>query len=364
MSQLFLAIFLCLAMAMSGCANSSSGPQAAADAGSPVSQPDATPVDDPDSGPSATAAADCFADAFLQPSDITIDYDQFGPAVGSHCLGTNHQSIPNIERVVFIGDSVTVGTPPTNAGDFYRSKLAGDLANKFGLSAPGAGWENLNPISGMPLIADDGAFSTCAKWGARTDDLLAGTNLLEDCFPASERSKRTLVIMTLGGNDVASITKDGAGDSPELTVDQLWTETEKFISDLDDAVAWLKDPTRFPGGVDVVFANLFEFTDATGDVSACPAANAAGFEEWNDVEPLADMVVWANEQYMRIAVDYSADIIFNLEHFCGHGYKNDDPESPCYRGPNMERWYDLTCIHPTPGGHQQLANLFMAVIDE
>jgi lysophospholipase L1-like esterase len=356
-------ILLFLALGLVGCANTNA-PQGAADAGSTTGSADAAQIDDPDSGTSSTAAADCFADAFAQPSDILIDYDQFSPEVGSHCLGTNHQSIGNIERVVFVGDSVTVGTPPTEAGDFYRSKLAKQLASKFGLDAPGAGWENLNPFSGVPLIADDGAFSTCAKWGARTDDLLAGTNLLEDCFPASERNKRTLVIMTLGGNDIASITQDGAGDSPELTVNELWMETESFVNYLDEAMVWLKDPARFPGGVDVVFANLFEFTDATGDVSACPAANAAGFEEWNDVGPLEDMVVWANEQYMRIAVDHGADMLFNLEHFCGHGYKNDDPESPCYRGPNMERWYDLSCIHPTPGGHQQLVELFMAVIDE
>ena len=37
------------------------------------------------------------------------DYDQFSPVIGTHCAGTDHQDIADVERVVFLGDSVTVG---------------------------------------------------------------------------------------------------------------------------------------------------------------------------------------------------------------------------------------------------------------
>ena len=66
---------------------------------------------------------------------------------------------------------------------------------------------------------------------------------------------------------------------------------------------------------------------------------------------------------MKTAVDLQADMVFLLEHFCGHGYMRDDPTLQCYRGPNTELWFDLTCIHPTPNGHGQVANLFQEVID-
>jgi len=67
---------------------------------------------------------------------------------------------------------------------------------------------------------------------------------------------------------------------------------------------------------------------------------------------------------MKTAVDTGTDMILLLEHFCGHGYRNDDPEAPCYLGPDAPRWFDLTCIHPNPAGHQELANMFQAVVDE
>src|SRR3972149_5478262 len=60
------------------------------------------------------------------------DYDQFRPVVGSHCAGTNHQDITDVERVVFLGDSITQGTPPTPASGYYRNLLAESLRARFG----------------------------------------------------------------------------------------------------------------------------------------------------------------------------------------------------------------------------------------
>ena len=81
-------------------------------------------------------------------------------------------------------------------------------------------------------------------------------------------------------------------------------------------------------------------------------------------DDLADMVIWANEQYAKIAVDTGSDMIFLLEEFCGHGFNADNPSAPCYRGPGTPTWFDLTCIHPNPTGHQHITDMFMAVVDE
>ncbi len=308
-------------------------------------------------------AAACFADDYVNTPGLGPDYDQFMPVIGSHCVGTNHQDIANVERVVFLGDSVTVGTPPTPVEFFYRSVLADKLTARFGLQPPSIFWKGLDIGKGTAGQRFSGDFASCAKWGARADDLLRDSTQIADCFPEAERSKRTLVVMTMGGNDIASITKDGIDGVPIPTI---WDSVREFVDLMRSAITWFKeDPTKFPNGVDIVFANMFEFTDGTGDVTACPAAGLAGFgAPWDDPQALADMVIWANEQFLKIAVDTGTDMVFMLENFCGHGFNSGNVNAPCYRGPNTENWFDLTCIHPTPTGHVNLAQMFESVINE
>jgi len=339
---------------------------------------DVTDADDADVSP-MTIGERCFPE-INDPSVPGPDYDQFGPRVGAHCLGTNHQDITGVERVVFLGDSVTVGTPnaenpdPVLANDhFYRNQLATWLAPRFGLDTghlfSWGQWKAVDVVEGTGLEQDSGDFSHCAKWGARTDDFLgvAGDDQIGRCFPPSERNKKTLVIFTIGGNDIAAITEDGSPDGGK-SLAEVTQDTQEFIQHLEDAVAWLTDPANIPGGVYVVFANPFEFTDGTGDTSTCPVAGLAGLQTWDNPEDLAELVIWANEQYMRIAVDYGVDMIWMLEHFCGHGWvatgPNADTSARCYLGPNTERWFDETCIHPNEAGHDEIADMFQMVIAE
>ena len=216
-----------------------------------------------------------------------------------------------------------------------------------------------------------GAFASCAKWGARTDDLLGPGKQLEQCFPdAASFDKRTLVIMTMGGNDIASLTKEGAtSHMPLRTYAELQQQTEQFVQYMRDTMIWMKTPGRFPNGVFVIFANPPEFTDGTGRIESCGLSSIAGFNDpWPNPADLETLVVWALEQYMSIAVDTQTDMVWMLESFCGHGYvatgANADVNNRCYRGPMTERWFDLTCIHPNPTGHGVLADMFMAVVEE
>jgi len=321
---------------------------------------DTTTGDDTTGEPNAL---DCLFEPFVNEGALTIDYQQFNPTIGSHCKGTNHQDIIDIERVVFLGDSVTVGTPPTQGKDYYRSELADVLVDRFGLTPPNDLWKQSNPIDGVALVKDSGDFSSCSKWGARTDDFIANNDQILDCFPEDLRDKRTLVVITMGGNDLASIAKDGANGTP---LDEVTAKAEDFIGLMSEAVHWfIDDPERFPNGVFVVFANIYEFTDGTGDLMSCPAAGLGGFDKpWEDVEALKQMVLWINEQYMEIAVETQTDMIFMLENFCGHGFKAGDPNAACYRGPDSKTFFDLTCIHPTPAGHDLITELVTAVIDE
>ena len=297
------------------------------------------PEENPGPPPQQALGPRCFPEIF-DPNVNGPDYDQYNPIVGSHCLGTNHQDINNIERVVFLGDSVTQGSPPTPIRDRYRLVLGDMLEARFG--------RNIE-------------ITNCAAWGARTDDLLMPPHQqIHECFPAAVNPERTLVIMTIGGNDVANVQKRGAEGAPYA---ETRAQVEEFVQLLRESIEWFYvDPNRFPNGVFVVFSNMFEFTDGTGDVSSCPAARVAGFSgEWPDAE---ELVIWANEQYMSIAVETQTDMIFMLENFCGHGFLHDDPSARCYRGPNTERWFDLTCIHPNSTGHHEIARMFFETIAE
>ncbi len=343
-----------------GCSPSGSGPDDEGVSGAADASVSSETADAQTDASDALTVAKCFEDTFESGSVIRLDYDQFAPVVGTHCVGTNHQDIQDIERVVFLGDSVSAGTPPTDGSDFYRSRLADKLATRFDIEAPSDLWKSANMFGGFPLLADSGAFSACPQWGAKTNDLLDPQ--VERCFPASSRDARTLVVFTIGGNDVAGLTKAG---SSGVAHDVLWIRVHQFVEELRNALAWFREPGRFPNGVDIVFANIFEFTDATGDTNSCPAAETAGFgDPWQDPEALAEMVIWANEQFLKAAVDYDADMMFMLETFCGHGFKHDDPSGECYRGPDAARWFDDTCMHPNPLGHEMIAEKFDQIIAE
>lgn len=284
-------------------------------------------------GGSTLTAKECFKDVL---DVVGPNYDKFKPVIGSHCKGTNHQDIKGIEKVVFLGDSVTAGTPPTQSNQFYSNVLTDMLKKDFG---------------------DTIEMQNCAVWGARVDDLLAGDKQIEKCFPSGTEPKRTLIVMTDGGNDVASWAKD------KLPPDQAMAEADKAAMTWREAIDWFyADPARFPAGVFVTFANVYEYTDGTADLSSCPAAQLNGLSgSWID-GVLA--IYHLEEQYMKIAVETQTDMIFLLETFCGHGYHNDDMGSQCYRGPNTPRWFDVTCIHPTPEGHAVLADLFYSTVHE
>jgi lysophospholipase L1-like esterase len=305
----------------------------AADAGGTTGDDASTTADSGskhDAGP-ATGAS-CFG--YQQGAKPSPNYDQFHPTILPSCAGTHHQTITGVQRVVFLGDSVTTGTPPTSPTQFYRALVSQALIAKFG-----------------PIQIDD-----CSAWGARFDDLLAGKGEIAKCFPNAVEPKRTLVIMTNGGNDVAAWAK-AQMDSP--TAMAAADDAAKLLS---DAMHWFKDAgPRFPNGVDVVLSNVYEYTDTSGKLDSCAAATVSGLKgSWPQG---TDAVVHFEEQIMKVAVETNIDMVFLLEDFCGHGYQRTDSTLQCYRGPSAPLWFDATCYHPNPDGHAEIARLFKAVID-
>ncbi len=97
-------------------------PDTGTDAGTDASTSDVGNDANLDAGPRTVRS--CFDGVFASPPTDGPDYDVFSPTVGAHCMGTDHQDITGVERVVFLGDSVTVGTPPSLTDQMYRNILA------------------------------------------------------------------------------------------------------------------------------------------------------------------------------------------------------------------------------------------------
>jgi hypothetical protein len=285
--------------------------------------------------PANVPPAEACRRTLLPPAAVTampVRYDRFHPTIAASCAGTHHQMVAGIEKLVFLGDSITAGTPPSAPADFYSTKLSDMLVKKFG-----------------PL-----EIASCAVFGATTVDLLAGGQQIAKCFPTGVEPKKTLVVMTLGSNNM----QDWALAKP--TVAAAMATVDVAASQLKTAFQWLKSPAHFPSGSYVVFANAYEYTDGTGDLDSCPVAPIIGLS--GNLGYLFPAILYLEEQMMKVAVDTGSDLMFLYEHFCGHGYHDTDPAAPCYRGPSTDRWFDVSCLHPTPFGHTQLAGFFYDVI--
>lgn len=277
------------------------------------------------------------------------------------CAGTFKQDFSDIEHVIFLGDSVTVGTYPTLNDEFYRSRLTQKLAEKYELQLPEEDWYSVGYNSGQTLLQRSGDFSSCAKLGAKAEQLNRGAKQLESCFTNDLIDKKLLVIMTMGGNDLHDLTESVVYEYPE---EYLWNIAYEATDHMREGLGWLADEERFPNGISVVYANVYEFTDATGDAAACPLSSVVGLDVDIDDPILEEITIWMEKEYLEIGREYGFDMLFLMETFCGHGFRHDDPEGRCYLGPDTERWFDDTCLHPTPKGHEVIADMFFSVIDQ
>lgn len=315
-----------LAAALVGCTQTTKGPPA--DTGSAAVED----TWDPD----ASIRENCFPNIGDEALGFP-EYDAMGVVPGRHCSGTDHQDIDGIEKVVFLGDSITAGTPPTLPEEVYRSVLTASLQATFG---------------------EDIEIANCSEFGARTDDYLP--TQIPACFE-DVQDKRTLVIATMGGNDTFAAATE-VMETGDVTA--AAAVLERAVGYQRDAMHWFRDneDIMFPAGVHVITGNVYEFTDATGDMGSCPLASNLGFA--GVIPEIRDAYLYINEAFLEISVETQTDSTFLLENFCGHGFFAGDPENECYRGPDAQTWFDPSCIHPNTEGHAAIAQMFLDVVEE
>jgi lysophospholipase L1-like esterase len=261
---------------------------------------------------------------------LGLDYTEQGATIGSHCRGTDQQDISNVERVVFLGDSITAGSG-ASSNNSYRALLGEQLEAQFGA---------------------DIQIDNCSNGGAVNADLL--DNQIPECFPETEQAN-TLVIITSGGNDIVR----SAVNKPDVETGKA--AVDDLVADLEAALDFFADDANFSNGVSVIYANVYEYTDATGNLDSCRLASLAGLSgQW---DAGLEIYGYLESEYMRLAIERGFDMLFLEEMFCGHGWNRDDPDGPCYED-RGELWMSNDCIHPNEAGHAAIADGFMDVVAE
>ena len=146
-------------------------------------------------------------------------------------------------------------------------------------------------------------FSSCARLGARTSELHDRSTQLQSCFTEDLWDQDLLVIMTMGGNDLSTITQDIIeGQSQE----SIWRLAERAVDNLDQG--YLAARAALPGRLQLVFSNLYEFTDGTGDAAACPMAEVFDLNVDVDDPFLEEIIIWLESEYFELAKRYDFDM--------------------------------------------------------
>jgi lysophospholipase L1-like esterase len=288
---------------------------------------DDTGSNDDTGGGGTTTYDQCYPELV---SALGVNYSEQGATMGSHCQGTDQQEIAGVERVVFLGDSITAGSGASSTTN-YRALLGEELTSQFGA---------------------DIQVDNCSQGGAVNADLL--DSQIPDCFPEPEQAN-TLVIITSGGNDIVRT----AVNTPDFETGK--TAVDALVADLEGALDFFANESNFPNGVSVIYANVYEYTDATGNLDSCRLAAVAGLSgQWD-----AGLKIYGylESEYMRLAVERGFDMLFMEEMFCGHGWNRDDESGPCYEN-RGELWMSSDCIHPNEAGHAAIADGFMSIVSE
>ena len=191
--------------------------------------------------------------------------------------------------------------------------------------------------------------------------LFGDSEQLESCFTNDLKDKKLLVIITMGGNDLNELTEKVVHEYPE---EELWDVASVATENMKKGFEWLDDTERFPNGISVIYANLYEFTDGTGDTSSCPLSEIVSLNVTIDDPILEEITIWMQKEYLEIGKEHDFDMLFLMETFCGHSFHHNNPDTRCYLGPETERWFDNTCLHPTPKGHEVIADMFFSMIDQ
>ncbi|MCE9583548.1 MAG: SGNH/GDSL hydrolase family protein [Planctomycetes bacterium] len=261
-----------------------------------------------------------------------------GPIVARQAFERPWTSRPAL--LLGLGDSVTAGFGST-PGHSYFERLFRNPADE---------WEDM---MGLCLGA--------VMPGLTASNLsLSGSTSLEHIetirkMPVAAEDALGIVVITTGGNDIIhnyGRTPPREGAMYGATWEQAEPWVAAFESRLDEMMMTLK--RKFPGGCHVFLANIFDPTDAEGDI-----ANA-GLPAWSDgVRVLAAY----NEVIARVAKRHSHVHLVDMRGvMLGHGIHCKQPWAEHYDSKDPHYWYFSNLEDPNDRGYDAIRRVFLKEI--
>lgn len=291
---------------------SDAGPAPVSDAGTPI---DAGPGRDEDAGRVREDAGD---PAAPPPSGPPPGAD------GDHASFVPMASPVAARWLVVLGDSISAGAGASRPALSYGRLLHGNEPSRW----PGA--SDLEDRFGDLELVDG------SRGGATTEDVLREQLLAVSARLPDPAPGHVIVVMTVGGNDLMAAARDGS-------IFARREETLDAIADrLDRAVGHMRDSERFPDGVSVYVAAVYDPSDGTGGAGECGLA----------LPDAPEVIAALNERYVARARARGFAVVDASGHFLGHGHTV---------GP-LRGWF-ADCVHPNDRGHHELRRLFLEAIE-
>jgi lysophospholipase L1-like esterase len=269
-------------------------------------------------------------------------------------------------RMVVLGDSISAGwgaSDPTlsyanllhrNANAVYPTDAQADLQHQFGAGLPihhfAVHGETTTGVvqHQLPLLRT-------ALFGSSTE-------------AAGPVYGHTLVVLTAGGNNLRGELGPGGspGRSPALA---------GALADLTTIFSFFDDPQRFPDGVSLYFATVYDMTDGADSANMC----IRGLR----FSGLSDALRKWRRGYMALAESYNepphpahlSDRSFrhaptlrvvpvDVHHsFLGHGFHYANESNHHFNPYDPTLWLnEQDCIHPNNRGHHELRRAFYQAI--
>ncbi len=247
-------------------------------------------------------------------------------------------------RLFILGDSVSAGWVASRVSLQFGSLLAANDDTEWPLMVN----RDLEAQAGAPLAVINAAVA-----GAVTEDVLVGQ--LPGLAAGAPYSGHTVVVMTIGGNDMAEFV-----DSNDIStiINGIDEETVRIAENVGRVHDWFT-VERFPDGISFVVATVFDPSDGTasGGVDGQVCADQPALAPF-----LNQVAEDARDQFLAVAADRGFAVADAYGHFLGHGYDFDNPSNAHHDAEDPSQWFG-DCVHPNDRGHHEMRRLMYSLFD-
>jgi len=256
-------------------------------------------------------------------------------APSSDRVGTYAHALPESpSTVIFLGDSITAGAGASSSDEGYARLLVDNTSTW-------SDWDGIDLATRYPGIDVVDVSQRGAWTGTVLNDQL---DRFEDQVMLPLEGE-ALVVITAGGNDLQSVL---------MNPSSVEERVEKTVNNWREMAEYFLDDQRFPDGSTVLMANVYEPTDAEGQVGGC-------FYGLN-ISSLLPHLHDANTQLRGLAEEMGFSALDMRGTFLGHGFYYSDHTTAYYNEDDPSLWLANDCIHPNPRGHHEIRAMFWRAI--